>query len=332
MKKIEVTVVAPDASKVEEVLRSMELPYSVSPSKVGDQECVSYSILVPDQLSDKVVDEVSKRMDMRIKSNTITVYHVEAVISTCIDRLKEKAVKSNGPPSPLERLVEVTERYTHLNRDVTLMAIFATIVALAGLFLDNVVMLIGAMLLSPLLGPINAFAVHASLGKIKKLVKIEILILALLFTVIVISTLSTYMASMFFPLPITGQILSRSHASLIDIVIGLTLGLAGGLALFAALPEILIGVAVAVALVPPAVVTGIGLALMNLEIFLGALLLTLVYLLGLQLGSTLLLRVKGVSPRKYYKKAEAKRHSAYSIIILSILLLILIWLVITTNL
>ena len=36
-------------------------------------------------------------------------------------------------------------------------------IALAGFFLDNITIVIGTMLLSPLLGPINAFAVNANL-------------------------------------------------------------------------------------------------------------------------------------------------------------------------
>lgn len=76
-------------------------------------------------------------------------------------------------------------------------------------------------------------------------------------------------------------------------------------------------------LVRPAAVTGIGLAFFNDQLFFGALILTLVYPVGLQLGSTLVLRLKGVSPRRHYQKAEARTKSAYSILILAILLIIL---------
>jgi uncharacterized hydrophobic protein (TIGR00341 family) len=331
LKKIEVTVVTDESAKVEDALKQMDLLFSSLQIKVTDQECVAYSVLVPDQLSDKVVDEVSKKIDLRIKNNTISVYNLESALSTYVDRLKEKASKESPPPNPLERLVEVTEKYAHFNKDVLIMAILATLVALAGLFLDNVVIVIGAMLLSPLLGPINAFAVNASLGKVKKIVRIQFFILVLFASVIVISAIITFITSRFVTLPLTAQITSRDQATLIDVTIGLILGFAGGLALFAAIPEMLVGVAVAVALVPPATVTGIGLALMDIDLFVGALLLTIVYLLGLQLGSTIMLRVKGVSPRCYYQKAEANRRSAYSILILSLLMVILIWIVLTLH-
>jgi uncharacterized membrane protein len=108
----------------------------------------------------------------------------------------------------------------------------------------------------------------------------------------------------------------------------LILGLAGGLALVTALPEILIGVGVASALLPPAAVTGIGLALMDSTIFWGALTLTIVYMVGLQLGCTIMLRIKGVQPRQFYQKAEARMRSAYFILVFSLLLAFLVWIII----
>ena len=93
----------------------------------------------------------------------------------------------------------------------------------------------------------------------------------------------------------------------------------------------LVGVGVASALLPPAAVSGIGIALLNTELFFGALMLTMVYLVGLELGCTTMLRVKGVRPRKFYQKVEAKKHSAYFIITFSILLIILLIIVYGTS-
>ena len=77
------------------------------------------------------------------------------------------------------------------------------------------------------------------------------------------------------------------------------------------------------ALVPPAAVAGIGLAVLDPNLFLGALLLTFVYLVGLELGSSIVLRINGVTPRRYYQKTEARLKSAYSIAGLVILFFLL---------
>lgn len=319
------------SEKVEESLNRMELLYSISLVKIANQNCKLFVASVPDQLVDEAIDEISKSMDLRIKQNSISVSAVEAAISTFLDRLKEKVAEMSPPPNPLERLVESTDRYLHFSSDVLTMVLFATLVALAGLFLDNVAIVIGAMLLSPLLGPINAFAVNASLGRIRRLAKNQLSILILLGSIIALSALGTFIASRFVELGITSQITLRSHASLIDIGIAFILGCAGGLALFVAIPEILVGVAVAVALVPPVAVSGIGIAMLNIDIFFGAIMLSLVNLFGLELGSAITLKIKGISPRLYYQKAEARRHSTYSILILTLLLIILSLVVMLIN-
>jgi uncharacterized hydrophobic protein (TIGR00341 family) len=204
------------------------------------------------------------------------------------------------------------------------MALFATLVAFSGLLLNNVAIVIGAMLLSPLLGPLNAFAVNTNLGRLRKVAVSQLSILGLLIAIIVLSGVATFVISQFVSIPLnSAQIVLRSHASFSDILIALVLGLAGGLALFVALPELLVGVAIAVALVPPATVAGIGMALEDVGLFAGALTLTFVYLVGLELGTSVMLRIRWVSPRRYYQKGEARVKFAYSIAILATLFVIL---------
>jgi len=331
LKKLEVTVTKNQIESVQEVLKNLELSYTYSTVKIEDGECGAFSSLVPDKLVDRAIEEILKGIDLRLKENTISVYNVDAHVSKYVDRIAERIVEESPPSNPFERLVETTEKFTHIDKDLLIMALFATVIALAGLFLDNAVTVIGAMLLSPLLGPINAFAVNASIGKVKKLIRTEISIIILLVSVIAFSALITFTVSFFFDLPVSSQIAIRSQTSLTDIGIGLILGLAGGLALVTAVPEILVGVGVASALLPPAAVAGIGLALMNNGLFFGALILTMVYLVGLELGCTIMLRVKGVRPRKFYQKVEARKHSAYFIITFSILLIILMIIVYRTG-
>ncbi len=313
--------------KIEKTLKDFELFFTNTQVLVEDLKCVIFSTLVPDQLVDKAIGELSNKIDLRLKQNTISVFNVEAHVSPYLDKLEEKMVNKNPPSNPFERLLESTEKNVYFNKNLLIMAFFATIIALAGLFLDNAVTVIGAMLISPLLGPINTFAFNASIGKIRKVGRTELSIVTLIFSIIALSALVTFVVSIFFNLPVTSQIILRSQTSLIDVGIGLVLGLAGGLALVTILPEILVGVGVASALLPPASVSGIGLALLDGTLFWGALTLTFVYLIGLQLGCILMLRLKGVRPRRFYEKVEAQKHSAYFILTLIFLLLILIWIV-----
>ncbi len=295
LKKIEVTTTLDKSSELEELFRKNDVLFTSSSVNVDAERCVFFSALLPDQFVDFIIEEVRNKIDLRLKENTIAIYGVEAQVSTHADRLKDKVIKECPAPNPFERLVESSEKYRKLNKDLLAMALFAAIVAIAGLFLDNAVLVIGAMLLSPLLGPINAFAVNTTLGRVKNLVRIQTSIVVLLLSVIGLSALVTFLFSQFIDLPITNQIAIRGQTTPIDVGIGLVIGLAGGLALVSALGETLVGVGVASALLPPAAVAGIGLALFDGALFFGALILTIVYLVGLQLGCLIMLRVKGVA-------------------------------------
>jgi uncharacterized membrane protein len=79
-----------------------------------------------------------------------------------------------------------------------------------------------------------------------------------------------FVLSMIVSIEITPEILSRTKERLSAILVANMLGIAGGLALITAIPEIIVGVAIAVALVPSATVTDIGIGLGSIDIAVSA--------------------------------------------------------------
>jgi hypothetical protein len=177
LKRLEVTVLAEQSTEVEAVLDHESLPHNSSSVEIAGKKCKHYWLLVPDLLVDKIIEVVSEELDLRRRENTIVVMPVEGVVSPHLERLREKAQRENPPSNPLERLVETIEKYVQPDENLMLMVAFASLIAVTGLFLDNVSVVIGAMLLSPLLGPINAFAVNVSLGRIRKALRSQLSIL-----------------------------------------------------------------------------------------------------------------------------------------------------------
>lgn len=116
--------------------------------------------------------------------------------------------------------------------------------------------------------------------------------MAMLLISILFAAACTFLAARVTPLPLTNQILSRTNVTIIDVVVSLFLGVAGGMALVTALPEILVGVAVAAALIPPIAVVGLGIGLGNMSVITGSLLLTFSNLFGLKAGSIVALLSK----------------------------------------
>jgi uncharacterized hydrophobic protein (TIGR00341 family) len=324
LKKIEVIVHTDEAKNVEEVLDKIGLLFSTLEVHIETKEYKFFSTLLPDELAEDTMSKLADCIDLEQKENMISIYDVKGVTSTFMDKLKEKASEKKTTANPTEELVEKTDRYTHFNKDVLAMTSLATLVALAGLFLDNVVIIIGAMILPPMLGPITALAVNANLGRAKKLVHSQFSVIFLITTIIFISAVTTFIASQFLNLPRTSdQIIARTSVTVFDVLVALILGIAAGLVFRVALSENLFGVALSAALVPPATVSGIQLAFANEILFVGSLILVLVNLFALEFGCTLMLRVMGVTARNYYKKGEGKKNATYSIILLAILLIIL---------
>ena len=93
----------------------------------------------------------------------------------------------------------------------------------------------------------------------------------------------------------------------------LHVGFAGGIAMSTNIPGILVGVAIAAALVPPATVSGIGIALWDYDIFSNALTLTAANIIGLVLGMMVVFFIGGVTPRKFYEKENAQKHIVITI-------------------
>ncbi|MFW6110891.1 MAG: hypothetical protein ACOC6H_02525 [Thermoproteota archaeon] len=102
MKRLEITVIVNQSEKIESTLTDESLLYSSSKVNVGDEECKVYWALIPDQLVDKTIETISEKLDLRRRENTIAIFPVEGVVSTHLDRLKEKSMKEKTPTNPLD--------------------------------------------------------------------------------------------------------------------------------------------------------------------------------------------------------------------------------------
>jgi uncharacterized hydrophobic protein (TIGR00341 family) len=329
MKRLEARVAKESESAVESVLVSAGLIYGKQEVDSESGKAVLFAAVVPEEILGHAVDNISKQLDMRKKQNIILVSSLDAAISPVTDDLQKKAREAIPSLGPLESILQPLQKYLRPSTDIVVMLVVATVVALAGLFLDNVAVVIGAMLISPLLGPLNVVTVNAVLGNIKTVVRAEISLFSLVFISIAVAATITVVASTFIPLSLTDQILQRTHVTILDVMVALLLGVAGGLALLTEIPEILVGVAVAVAFIPPATVAGIALGLGRSDLFVGAFFLTISNLFGLKVGEMLTIKAKGLSPRSYYEIKKARIYGRYSLVIFLLIVALLLILVVT---
>ncbi|MBN2863996.1 MAG: DUF389 domain-containing protein [Bacteroidales bacterium] len=147
--------------------------------------------------------------------------------------------------------------------------VFAIIVASVGLNMNSTAVIIGAMLISPLMGPINGMGYSIATYNFtlfRQALKN--------FTFAVIASLAASTA--YFALsPIStahSELLARTSPTIYDVLIALFGGLAGIVAISSKQKgNVIPGVAIATALMPPLCTAGYGLATGQIEYFLGAL-------------------------------------------------------------
>ena len=177
--------------------------------------------------------------------------------------------------------------------------ILSTLLATTGLFANSTPVIIGAMILAPMMAPIISF----SMGIIRSdkiLLKRSIITLSIgVFMAILFSCFFTLLL----PLSeVTPEMQSRIKPNLLDLLVAIFSGIAGAYAYSKEeVAKSLAGVAIAVALVPPLSVTGIGIGLGDYEVIYGAFLLFNTNLVGITISSALTFIVLGFAPLKRAK-------------------------------
>jgi uncharacterized hydrophobic protein (TIGR00271 family) len=171
--------------------------------------------------------------------------------------------------------------------------VLSTMLAAVGLYLNSASVIIGAMLLAPLMAPIVSLSMGILRGNIelfrKSIGKIVLGIFIALFS----SALITFL----FPhKPVTEEMLTRLNPTLLDLAVAIISGIAAAYSKsFKEIIQSLAGVAIAVALVPPLTVAGIGIGRMDFYFFFQAFLLFSTNLVGIIIAATFTFRVLGFS-------------------------------------
>ncbi|MGK0454541.1 MAG: putative hydrophobic protein (TIGR00271 family) [Paraglaciecola sp.] len=186
--------------------------------------------------------------------------------------------------------------------------IFAVFVASIGLNANSTAVVIGAMLISPLMGPILGIGMSLALNDINTFKKS----LINLGTMIGLSLFASFLFFYFFPLSEdNSELLGRVSPDIRDVLIAFF----GGLALMVArtkkgtIASVIFGVAIATALMPPLCTAGYGLAKGNFSYFIGAMYLFTINTIFIALATFLVLKLLRFPMHKYANAAKRKRYS-----------------------
>ena len=184
--------------------------------------------------------------------------------------------------------------------------IFATFVASLGLNVNSTAVIIGAMLISPLMGPIMGMGLSVGINDFELLKRslrnFGFMVLASIFT----STLY------FFISPLSGaqsELLARTTPTTYDVLIAFFGGLAGIVAQSRKdrTSTVIPGVAIATALMPPLCTAGFGLATLQFKYFIGAFYLFFINTVFIAIATFIVVRFLHYSKKEFVDKNREMR-------------------------
>ena len=182
----------------------------------------------------------------------------------------------------------------YLSRRYLFMVTVACAIATLGLLQSSPAVIIGAMLISPLMGPIMGLGFSLCIIDLFAMRRSLIALAVGMALALAISALITWLSPLHEATP---EILARTRPNLFDLLVAIFSGLAGAYTTIKRKGEALVGVAIATALMPPLAVVGYGLALGDFSIAGGAAFLFMTNLLAIALCTTLVARWYGFGAR-----------------------------------
>ena len=222
------------------------------------------------------------------------------MLNTIRERFKY-FTKRNITPQDINQIqIDLLEEST-LDLNYVVLILGSCVIATFGLLSNSAAVIIGAMIVAPLMLPIRGLAFGALKGNISLFRKG---LTAIVIGTIIAIILAWFLGSLVRIPNFGSEVVARSKPTLLDLGIEVA---AGGISAFAKVqPKVsgtLAGTAIAVALMPPICVIGLGLSHANWSLSLGASLLYLTNLLGITLSCMLTFLIAGYIPLYRARKA-----------------------------
>ncbi len=275
-------------------------------------------------LVDKLQRQFSKEKDWRI-----IISPVETTIPRYEGKNEEQdksdAKKTYGSLTR-EALYDQILKGTKTNLDFIILVLLSTIVTSIGLITNNLAVIIGAMVIAPLLGPNLALSFGVTLGD-KDMVSESLKANAIGFG---LTMALSILIGFFTPYEIfakSQEYLIRTTVGYDGIILAFASGAAAVLSLTAGISSAMVGVMVAVALMPPAVALGLALGSGVFSEAYGAGLLLAINIICVNLSAKVVFTLKGIRPRTWYQRRKSKQSLKISLAFWGSLLLILMGLV-----
>lgn len=319
MKYLEVIVSASSFDTVQKIAENVEAE-DLRYEPENEDGMQLFRMLVSDDVLQKALDSFSKIIGSQPTAKVI-VLPVEAHLPK---QEEEEQKKESKATAARESIYEDVEKNAHINTNFIVLVTLSTIVAAIGLIENNVAVVIGAMVIAPLLGPNIAFSFATALGDVKLMIaSVKTIILG-----VSIAILLSYAIALVLPMPLEShEVLMRTNVGFDSVILALASGAAAALSITTGLSGVLVGVMVAVALLPPAAVFGLMLGDQQFDLAFNAGMLLAINIVSINLSGKIVFVVKGVTPRTWFEKEKAKHAMKWYISVWIMTLVVLMLLI-----
>ncbi len=225
-----------------------------------------------------------------------------------------------------DELLDDLEPGTQITGTYLLTVLLSSIVAAVGLVRSNPAVVIGAMVIAPLLLPNMSLALGTTLGDFKMMWR------AFLTNVTGVCVCLAFAIGVGLLVqfdPAVSEIDSRTVVGMSDVALALAAGTAGAVAVTSGVSANLIGVMVAVALLPPMVAFGLLVGAGRFDLADGAGLLVAVNVTCVNLAAVATFLIRGIRPSTFYDRETAKKATITALVVWLLVLVgtvVVIWL------
>ena len=291
-----------------------------------------YAAIAYIPLPTNAVEPVLERLrEAGVDESTYTVIlDAQTVVSRDFEKIEERYAEAEDT----DRIAQAELVATALDlvpplRAYLVMTVVSAVIATAGLLLDSPAVVVGSMVIAPLIGP----AMTASVGTVvvdeemfTRGVKLQVV--GLLLSVASAAVFAWFVRTVNLVPPITDvtaipEVRERLAPDFLSLVVAIGAGVAGSLSMTTGVSSALVGVMIAVALIPPAATVGIGIAWGRPMVSLGSGVLVLVNLLSINLAALVVLRYSGYRPTQWFRLNEARGATVRRVAVLVVAIVVL---------
>lgn len=312
MRQVQVTVPEDFDEEVDEVLDKYTNDITSNEAERQGEEVLEFTATV--EAED--IDELTKELkDTEIESGDLSIRILEQ------ESLIEKGQKTRGSASLLSQkeIYSKAQEFSGFSKAQWALVALSSAIAAYGLIINNLIVVIGAMMLAPMLSPFVSGAISLVIGD-SKLMK-ESLISGSMSFLMAIAV--SYIAVLPFPVTMNSALRTIVSFGFPVILLSFLVGAAAAFTFATGFRDQIAGVAVAIALVPPLAAAGIGLKIGNPVYALHAASIAAINILAVLISGYVSFKVIGLSPTTYYKEKEAEKLRKVVPIALIVLLIVL---------